>query len=82
MNPKELDPAFQRNLRAIRAARHLSQAALAAKLGVSSPQINHWESGRNSPTLSTVTKLCEALDCKPEDLLGERTAQILELQIA
>lgn len=74
VDPRDLDPTFRRNLRAIRLANQMSQAKLAEALGVAPPQINHWESGRNSPTLSTVTRICEALKCTPDELLGERTA--------
>lgn len=43
-----------------RAVRHLSQRALAAKLGVSQPRIVELESGEKNPTFNTMVKIAAA----------------------
>lgn len=48
-------------LRAIRALKHVTQADLAAKAGVSATAIAEFETGKRDIRASTVAKLCEAL---------------------
>lgn len=78
MKPNELGPTFARNLRALRLAKGWSQQKLADELETSAPIVSLWESGKTSPTLSTVTKLCVVLKVEPGDLLGDSTTRILE----
>jgi transcriptional regulator with XRE-family HTH domain len=49
----------------VRRSRLLSMRALAAKAGVSVRTINNIEMGYITPHLSTIGKLCEALDIDP-----------------
>lgn len=45
----ELNQAFGQNLKALRKSNHLSQAKLAAKLGISRATLANYESGRTAP---------------------------------
>jgi transcriptional regulator with XRE-family HTH domain len=51
----------------VRRSRLLSMRALASKSGVSLRTINNIEMGYITPHLSTIGKLCEALDLTPEE---------------
>ncbi|MBX3448232.1 MAG: helix-turn-helix transcriptional regulator [Planctomycetaceae bacterium] len=77
MTPDQLGPVFCRNLRALRVAKGWSQRRLAESLETSSPVVVAWEKGHKSPTLSSISKLCVVLDVRPEDLLGETTADLV-----
>jgi transcriptional regulator with XRE-family HTH domain len=48
----------------------LTQTELAAMAGVSSQQINNWESDKNEPTIASVRKLAEALGIEISELVG------------
>ena len=48
-------------LRAIRALRHITQADLAIKAGVSPNAIAEYETGKRDLRAGTIRKLCEAL---------------------
>ena len=58
-------------LRAIRQEREISQADLAATLGVTQPNISAVEIGRRGLTIQQLVKLCRALHVSPDDILGE-----------
>ncbi len=68
---------FAQNLRNARARRHLSQAGLAAKAGISVSYISMLERGQRSPLLDTIDRLAEALAVSPLSLL-ERTGETRE----
>ncbi len=46
-----------------------SKTQIANELGISKPTLSQYISGRIMPSLSTFAKLCEILDCQPEDIL-------------
>ncbi len=71
MQPHELPNVFSRNLRAWRTRRNLSQMALAKEAHISHVSIVNWESGKNSPTLTSVVRIAEALRVNPEALLND-----------
>lgn len=49
----------------------LTQRQLADAVGVTESTISNWEQGRNSlEWLERVAKLCRALQCTPDDLIG------------
>ena len=48
-------------LRAIRAIRHITQADLASKAGISPTAIAEYETGKRDLRADTIRKLCEAL---------------------
>lgn len=57
------------NMKRIRLAKHMSQGDICRKLGLGRSYISNVESGKNNPTLSTITKLAEALGVKIEELI-------------
>jgi transcriptional regulator with XRE-family HTH domain len=57
-------------VRRARLTRHMSQQTLATKAGLSIGQISRIEGGKiDSPHFSTIEKLANALEMKPEDLV-------------
>lgn len=52
-----------------RLARGLTQRELAEKAGTTHVAISQIEAGKRQPRPSMITKLAEALEVKPEDLL-------------
>ena len=52
----------------LRTEKGYSARKLADKSGISKSQINDIENGKKSPTLNTLKKLADALDCRIEDL--------------
>jgi transcriptional regulator with XRE-family HTH domain len=61
---------FGQRLRELRLARDLSQYALADLCGSHKPFISELERGVKVPSLTTILRLAEALDCPVYDLLG------------
>lgn len=61
-------------LRSLRAARRMSQEALAEKAGRSIETVSNIERGTSSPTLETLDQLASALGVKTLDLLEEKSA--------
>ena len=64
-----------RQLRARRQARGLSQAALAAKAGVSRVFVEKIEAGARIPSWGALERLARALGCRVELLLVPRRAK-------
>lgn len=61
-------------LQATRTAHGLSQSQLAAAAGINTRMLQYYEQGRkdlNSAKLSTLLKLCLALNCGLEDILTD-----------
>lgn len=77
MKPEELPEIFSRNLRAARLRSGKSQRALASEIGCAASSINEWETGKASPTLTSVVKLAAALEVPPELLLTGVGGEIL-----
>ncbi|HEX8153319.1 MAG TPA: helix-turn-helix transcriptional regulator [Thermoanaerobaculia bacterium] len=61
---------FGARLRELRAAAGLTQRELATRSGTSSAAISNFEAGNNAPTLGTLVRLADALDCNVTDLVG------------
>jgi transcriptional regulator with XRE-family HTH domain len=59
-------PAFLSAVFAMRRASGLTQAELARRLGTSQSVIARWETGRVSPSLSTVQKVARACRLEPQ----------------
>jgi len=59
-------------VRAHRVELGLTQAVVAARLGVTAPTYNAIESGKASPTLDQVERVAKALGCDPSELLVEK----------
>jgi transcriptional regulator with XRE-family HTH domain len=62
---------FGQALRRVREEHGLSQDRLAEEAGLSQHYLSEVERGVNSPTLTVIMKLCEALDVPPSELLDE-----------
>jgi len=63
---------------ALRAARHrvgLTQAALAAHLGVGQSTVSMWESGRNRPSVQVVVHVSDVTGVPVSELLGRTEAR-------
>jgi putative transcriptional regulator len=61
---------MKRTLRAHREERGLTQAELAAAVGVTRQSINSIERGRYEPSLELALKLADEFDCPVEDLFA------------
>jgi transcriptional regulator with XRE-family HTH domain len=61
---------FAANLRAVRVARGISQSKLANSSGLSAKYIGRLEGGKQSPTLTTVASLADALSIEPSELIA------------
>lgn len=47
----------------------MTQGELAERCGTSIPAISNFEAGNNMPTLGTLLRLAEALECPPTELI-------------
>ena len=57
------------NTRTLRKKRHLTQLQMAQKANLSKTTISNLESGKQAKIeLDTIAKLCEALECTPNDI--------------
>jgi DNA-binding XRE family transcriptional regulator len=68
------------NIRRMRRAQGLTQAALAQRAGLSTGYVSLIEQGRANPRLETVSALADALEASPMMLLLEQTATKHELR--
>ena len=66
---------FTERLKAARQVRGLGQAELAAKSGLPTTSISHFESGNRKPSFDNLRRLAKALDASTDYLLG-RVADI------
>lgn len=66
------DYAFGNTLTRLRTARGLTQAELAAKLGVTDKAVSKWENGRAKPGLDTLRRLAALYDLPVGELLELR----------
>ena len=57
------------NMKRIRLSKQMSQGDICRKLGVDRSYISNVESGNKNPTLSTITKLAEALGVSVDEIL-------------
>jgi transcriptional regulator with XRE-family HTH domain len=61
---------FGARLRELRTARGLTQPDIAARVGTSASNISDLERGIKVPTLTTVARLAEALECTVSELVS------------
>jgi len=61
---------FGKRLVALREAKGLTQAAVAAKLGITLGRYGHYERGFRRLPVQLVAQLAEALECSESELLG------------
>jgi transcriptional regulator with XRE-family HTH domain len=57
-------------MRGTRERKGMTQKELASRIGVSAPQLCHYEAGNHIPSLATFLRIVEALEVTPNDLLG------------
>jgi transcriptional regulator with XRE-family HTH domain len=62
-------PLFGARLREMRIERGLTQPEIAARVGTSASNISDLERGIKVPTLTTVARLADALECNVTDLV-------------
>ena len=73
--------SFSELLKQCRKKQGVSQAELAAKLGVTQQAVGKWESGKSSPDPSTVARIAELLNTTADYLLGVRPGRALLWQL-
>lgn len=78
MSEQELNKIFANNLNKFIERRGLSQVDIANALGVSEAAVSLWCSGKTTPRMSKVDKLCEVLHCSREALMTEDGLAVLE----
>lgn len=59
------------NLKTLRLKKNLTQSELAVRLGVKESTICNYEKGTRHPNILVVRKLCEILECSPNELLAK-----------
>lgn len=62
---------FGATVRRLREERGLSQDRLCEAAGLSQRYLSALERGENSPTLTVILQLCDALDVPPSELLDD-----------
>lgn len=60
---------FKENLKSLIIKNNINNNQLAIKIGVSRSLITHYLNGSKEPSLETIEKLTEALNCSYDDLL-------------
>lgn len=73
-------PHFGARLQRLRVRRGLSQADIAAHLGVSAPSISGWEKGRARPKNARLDALAELLGVSLDELIDEPETQTEPIQ--
>ena len=67
---KSLDEIISSNLKQEIERSGKSKTEIARAIGVSNPTISQYLSGRIQPTLATLSKLCNFLNCSADDILN------------
>ena len=67
--------SFPKRLRELREWRDLSQGGLAKLADIPASAISHFETGRRTPSLRSLTRLSRALDVTPDVLLGDPSSE-------
>ncbi|MDE7083362.1 MAG: helix-turn-helix domain-containing protein [Clostridia bacterium] len=66
---ENLDAVISENIRREIEASGKSKSEIARAIGVAKPTISQYCSGRAQPTLATLSKLCNYLDCSADEIL-------------
>lgn len=61
-------------LRKMRQKNNLTQAELAAKLGVNANTVTQWETGARKPNIIMLKRVANVLNCTTDELLEELPA--------
>lgn len=62
---------FGEAVRRAREQRGMKQNQLADAAGLTAPYLNVLEHGGNTPTLTVIFRICDALEMNPAELIGE-----------
>ena len=72
MSEKEFNQIFSNRLRYYLDINNMSQAELAAKLGVGTTSVSNWVNGLKTPRMGKVDAMCEIFGCRRSDLIIDR----------
>lgn len=75
---EEQERIVLKRLKEIREEAQLSQLELSYRSGVSQNMITYVETGKRTPTLSTLLKLCSALNVSPSVLFEDSKNDVLQ----
>ncbi len=67
---KSLDEIISENLKIEIEQSGKSKTEIARAIGVSNPTVSQYLSGRIQPTLATLSKLCNFLNCSADEILN------------
>ena len=67
---KALDRKIGRNVSALRNRKRISQLELSSLIGISRASISNIENGRHTLTVHMMIKMCQELDCTPNEILN------------
>lgn len=62
--------AISKNLKRIMKLKEISEKDLAKKIGVNRSAVNQWLSDKREPNAYSIIRICEALECTSDELLG------------
>lgn len=65
-----LDEIISANIRQAIEQSGKSKSEIARAIGVSNPTVSQYLSGRIQPSLATLSKLCNFLDCSSDEILN------------
>lgn len=82
MTIREKELAVCHKLKSLREEARMSQLELALAAGVSQNMIAYIENGKRMPTLTTILKLCTALNISPEVLFKDPNSDAEEVREA
>lgn len=68
--------SLQKNIKAFRLQQGLTQAELAAKLGVDRSSVTQWETGVTTPRMKVITKLSTLFNTTPSVLISDSSTLI------
>lgn len=68
------------NLKILRAIHGYTQADLAKAVGATKGTVSTWETGNRNPSIRTLIKLADLLDCSIDVLLGDDMLSLSDLR--
>ena len=68
--------SISENLKTARKASGLTQAAVAARLGVSNTTLSNWENNVSRPDVDTLRTLCTMYDIRPNEVFEWQSSSI------
>lgn len=71
---------MKNNLKILRRQKNLTQEQLASKIGIPQPTYRTYENGRYEPSIKTLVKLSQILECSVDDILIIDKKDLIEQQ--